>query len=159
MLNILTKGNGYVLPFITNPKLVRISLIHLGYKAHQDLALASYIQSFLSRTQKGRKYKISQVLQSPVSSPQASPKVEASERPRQAQHRSTCRKVQNGNFRVHQGLSDSRKMGVVDRPVCRHLHIPFYQSPRKYLTLSLGWIINQEKSELKPIQVFSFHGL
>ena len=78
--------------------------------------------------------------------------------PRQAQHLSTCRKVQNGNFRVHLGLSDSRGMGVVDRPVCRHLHIPFNQSPRKYLTLSLGWIINQ-KSELKPIQVFLFHGL
>ena len=26
------------------------------------------------------------------------------------------------------------------------------------LTLSLGWIINQEKSELKPTQVFSFMG-
>ena len=27
------------------------------------------------------------------------------------------------------------------------------------LTQSLGWIINQEKSELKPAQVFSFHRL
>ena len=27
-----------------------------------------------------------------------------------------------------------------------------------YLTQSLGWIINQEKSELKPTQVFSFVG-
>ena len=26
------------------------------------------------------------------------------------------------------------------------------------LTQSLGWIINQEKSELKPTQVFSFVG-
>ena len=109
--------------------------------------------------EKGGKCKISQVLQSPVSSPQASPKVETSDRPKQAQHLSTCRKVKNGNFRVHQGLSDSRGMGVIDRPVCRHPHIPFHQSPRKYLTLSLGWIINQEKSELKPIQVFPFHGL
>ena len=69
-----------------------------------------------------------------------------------------CRNVQNGNFIVHQGLSNSRGMGVVDRPVCRHLHIPFHRSPRKYLTLSLGWIINQELSELKPIQVFLFMG-
>ena len=29
----------------------------------------------------------------------------------------TCRKVQNGNTRVHQGLSDSRGMGVIDRPI------------------------------------------
>ena len=52
-----------------------------------------------------------------VSSPQASPKVEASDRPKQAQHLPTCRKVQNRNSRVHQGLSDSRGMGVVDRHV------------------------------------------
>ena len=91
---------------------------------------------------KGGKCKISLILLSPVSSPLASPKVEDSDRPKQAQHLSTCRKVQNGNSRVHQGLSDSRGMGVVDRSVSRHLHIPFHQIPRKYLTLSLGWIIN-----------------
>ena len=47
-------------------------------------------------------------------------KVETSNSRRQAQHLPTCRKVQNGNTRVHQGLSDSRGMGVVDRPI-RHL--------------------------------------
>ena len=36
-----------------------------------------------------------------VSSPQASPKVEASDRSKQAQCLPTCRKVQNGNTRVH----------------------------------------------------------
>ena len=55
---------------------------------------------------------------SPVLSPQASPKVEASDRPKQSQH--LVERVQNGNSRVHQGLSDSRGMGVVNRPV-RHL--------------------------------------
>ena len=35
---------------------------------------------------------------------------------------------------------------------------PFHQSQRKYLTLSLGWIINQEKAKLKPFQVFPFVG-
>ena len=67
------------------------------------------------------------VLQSPVSSPQASPKVEASDRPKQAQHPPTCRKVQNGNTRVHQGHSDSRGMGVIDRLIRRlpsHPHPP-----------------------------------
>ena len=153
--------------------------------------------------------------------------MEASNRPKQAQHLPTCRKVQNGNTRVHPGLSYSRGMGVVDRP-SRHLpshshppklkevpqvlpqvasvsvHFPSLQtshgpsglyndckrgeadvpvngnqtspvpgrladqgpvsgrSTRKQtvvdLTQSLGWIINQEKSELKPTQVFSFVG-
>ena len=49
------------------------------------------------RDQKVGKRKISRVLQSPVSSPQASPKVEASNRLKQAQHLSTRKKVQNGN--------------------------------------------------------------
>ena len=73
------------------------------------------VSSVKERNRNGGKCKISQVLQSPVPSPQASPKVEASDRPKQAQRLSTCRKVQNGNTRVHQGLSDSRGMGVVDR--------------------------------------------
>ena len=65
---------------------------------------------------KGGKCKISRVLQSPVSSTQASPKGEASDRPKQAQHFSTCRKVQDG---VHQNLPDSRGMGCVDRSIGR----------------------------------------
>ena len=75
---------------------------------------------------KGGKCKISQVLQSPVSNTQASPKVEASHRPKQAQHFSTHRKVQIGNSRVHQDLPDSRGMGIVDRPVG---HSPSHPHP------------------------------
>ena len=69
------------------------------------------------RNRKGGKCKISQVLQSPVSCTQASPEVEASNRPKQAQHFSTRRKVQNGNSRVHQDLPDSRGMGIVNRSI------------------------------------------
>ena len=75
------------------------------------------VSSVKEHNRKGGKCKISRVLQSPASSPQASPKVEASNGPKQAQHLLTCRKVQNGNTRVHQDLSDSRGMGVVDRPI------------------------------------------
>ena len=71
------------------------------------------------RHRKGGKCKISRVLQSPVPSTQASPKVEASHRLKQAQHFSTRRKVQNGNSRVHQDLPDSRGVGIVDRSVGR----------------------------------------
>ena len=185
------------------------------------------VSSVKERNRKGGKCKISWVLQLPVSSPQASRKVEACRRPKQAQHFSTHRKVQNGNSRVHQNLPDSRGMGIVDRPI-RHLpshpnpsklkeipkvlpqvtgvpvHLPFglATAPQVFtmivkevklmalsrglrlhqyldnwlirsqsqedsqvntqavvdLTQSLGWIINQEKSELKPTQVFSFMG-
>ena len=183
------------------------------------------VSSVKEHNRKGRKCKISlfEDLQSPVLCLQASPKVEACHRPKQAQHFSTHRKVQKGNSRVHPGewvssidLSDA------------YLHIPIHPNSRKYLrfchrsqvfqftslpfglatvpqvftmivkevklmalsrglrlhqylddwlirsqsqeeaqvntqavvylTQSLGWIINQEKSELKSIQVFSFVG-
>ena len=90
---------------------------------------------------KGGKCKISQVLQSPVSNPRASPKVETSDRPKQAQRLSTCRKVQNGNTRVHQGLSDSRGMGVVDRLIRRlpsHPHPPKLKEVPKVLPQVTG---------------------
>ena len=54
------------------------------------------VSSVEERNRNDGKCKISRVLQSPVSSSQASPKVEASDRPKQAQHLPTCRKVQNG---------------------------------------------------------------
>ena len=48
VLNIIT--NGYVLPFISKPNLVRAPLIQSGYKALQkELALTYCIQSFLSK--------------------------------------------------------------------------------------------------------------
>ena len=48
VLNIIT--NGYVLPFIPKPNLVRAPLIRSGYKALQkELALTSCIQSLLSK--------------------------------------------------------------------------------------------------------------
>ena len=86
------------------------------------------VSSVKERNRKGGKCKISRVLQSPVSSPQASPKVEASGRLKQAQCLPTCRKVQNGNTRVHQGLSDSRGMGIVDRLI---RHLPSHPHPPK----------------------------
>ena len=92
------------------------------------------------RDRKGGKYKISQVLQLPVSCTQASPEVEASNRPKQAQHFSTCRKVQNGNTRVHQGLSDSRGMGVVNRLSRRlpsHPHPPKLKEVPKVASVSV----------------------
>ena len=99
------------------------------------------VSSAKERNKKGGKCKISRVLHSPVSSPQASPKVEASNKPKQAQHLPACRKVQNGNTRVHQGLSVSREMGVVDRPIRRvpsHPHPPKLKEVPKVLPQVTG---------------------
>ena len=219
MLNIIT--NGYILPFLSKPNLVRFPLILSEYKAQQkDQAQATCIQSPVKEhNRKGGKCKISRVLQSPVPSTQASPKMEASHRPKQAQHFSTRRKVENGNSRVHQDLPDSRGVGIVDRSVGRlpaHPHPPkLKEIPKVLLQVSgvpvhlppirtdcegsetngplqrtqnlpipgrladqvpvsggspsehsgggrpnpvLGVDNNQEKSELKPTQVFSFVG-
>ena len=93
------------------------------------------------RNRKGGKCKISRVLQSPVPSTQASPKVEASHRPKQAQHFSTRRKVQNGNSRVHQDLPDSWGVGIVDRSVGRlpaHPHPPKLKEIPKVLLQGSG---------------------
>ena len=187
------------------------------------------VSAVKERNQKGVKCKISRVLQSPVSYTQASPEVEACHRTKQAQHFSTCRKVQNGNSRVHQDFPDSGGVGIVDRsigPLPSHPHsstlkkylrfchrsqlfqftsLPFRlatappgfhndckggeasslsrslrlhqylddwlirsQSQEEAqmntqavvdLTQSLGWIINQQKSELKPTQGFFVRGL
>ena len=77
------------------------------------------VSTVKERYRKGGKCKISRVLQSPVSNTQASPKVEASYRLKQAQHFSTCRKILDGNSRVRQDLPDSRGMGIVDRSIGR----------------------------------------
>ena len=128
LLNIIT--NGCVLPFLSKPNLVRFPLILSEYKAQQkDQALATCIQSLLSKNaiERVENVKSLGVLQSPVPSTQASSTMEASHRPKQAQHFSTCRKVQNGNSRVHQDLPDSRGVGIVDRSVGRlptHPHPP-----------------------------------
>ena len=111
-----------------------IKLKGLSKRTSSDLLYPN--SSVKERNRKGGKCKISRVLQSPVSCTQASPKVEASNRPKQAQHLPTCRKVQNGNTRVHPGLSDSRGMGVVNRPIRRlpsHPHPPKLKDVPKVL--------------------------
>ena len=129
VLNIIT--NGYVLPFRSKPYLIRFPLILSEYKAQQKRPSLGHlypVSLVKERHRKGGKRKISRVLQSPVPSTQASPKVEASHRLKQAQHFSTCRKVQNGNPGVHQDFPGPRGVGIVDRPVGR---IPSHPHPSK----------------------------
>ena len=123
------------------------------------------VSSVKERNRKGGKCK-----KSPVSSPQASPKVEAGHRLKQAQHFSTCRKVPNGNSRAIR-TSPITGIQALSRGLRLHQYLDDWlirsQSQEEAqvntqavvdLTQFLGWIINQEKSELKPTQVFSFVG-
>ena len=89
------------------------------------------VSSVKERNQKGGKCKISQVLQLPVSSTQASPKLEASHRLKQAQHFSTRRKVQNGNS-IRTSLIPGEWVSSIDLSDA-YLHIPIHPSSRKYL--------------------------
>ena len=205
MLNIIT--NGYVLPFISKPKLARAPLIQSGYKAHQkDLALASLypVSSIKERNRNSGKCKILRVLQSPVFSPQASPKVETSDRPGSWKGRGNqyiqlvkvlcCKLPTNGKqlpafpleavpgteLRPQRweasvtdlGLYNDCKGSEADGPDKGNQTSPIprrlaYQGPVSERSPSehsesgkpdTGWIINQEKSELKPTQVFLFIG-
>ena len=137
VLNFIT--NGYVLPFISKPNFSSPDSIRLqgpGPLKRPSSGLLYPVSSVKEHNRKGGKCKISRVLQSPVPCTQASPKVEASNRPKQTQHLPTCRKVQNGNTRVHQGRSDPRGMGVVDRPIrClpSHPHPPKLKEVPKVL--------------------------
>ena len=71
--------------------------------------------------------------------------MEASNRLKQTQHFSTCRKVQNGNSRVHQDLPGSRGMGIVDRPIgClpSHPHPPKLKEIPKVLPQATGVLVH-----------------
>ena len=142
VLNIIT--NGYVLPFRSKPNLIRFPLILSrvqGPTKRPSLGHLYPVSPVKVRHRKGRKCKISRVLQPPVLSTQASPKVEASHRLKQAQHFSTRGKVQNGNSRVHQDLPDSRGVGIVNRSVGRlptHPHPPKLKEIPKVLLQGSG---------------------
>ena len=86
-------------------------MIHSEYKALQnDLALVTCIQSLLPKNAIERVENVKSLLQSPISSVQTSPKLEASGRPKQAQPLLFVEW-----FKM--GFSDSRGMGFVNRSV------------------------------------------
>ena len=141
VLNIIT--NGYILPFLSKPNVVRFPLILSEYKTLQkDQALEDCIQSLLSKNAIERVENVKSLgfYSRLFLVPQASPKVEGSNRLKQAQHFSTCRKVRNGNSRVHQDLPGSRGMGI-DRPIgClpSHPHPPKLKEILKVLPQVTG---------------------
>ena len=66
--------------------------------------------------------------------------MESSYKLKQAQHFSTCRKVQDENSRVHQDLPDSRGMGIVDRSFGRLPSHP-HPSPLKEISKILSQVL------------------
>ena len=137
--NVIT--NGYVLPFILKPKL---DLIQSGYKVLQkDQALATCIQYLLSKNAIARVKNIKSLgfYSRLFLVNRASPKVEACNRLKQAQHFTSHRKVQNGNSRVHQDIPGSWGMGIVDRYIRRlpsHPHPPKLKEIPKVLPQVTG---------------------
>ena len=91
VLNIIT--NAYVLPFLSKPYLVRFPLILSEYKAHGHL----YPVSSKNTIERVENVKSLGFYSRLFLVPKPSPKVEAGHRPKQAQHFSTRRKVQNEN--------------------------------------------------------------
>ena len=90
------------------------------------------VSSVKERNRNG-KCKISRVLQSPVSSPQASPKVEAGHRPKQAQHFSTLEKFKMETPEsIRTSLIPGEWVSSIDLSDV-YLHIPIHPNSRKYL--------------------------
>ena len=119
VLNIIT--NSYVLPFISKPNLVRAPLIHSGYKALQkELALTACIQSLLSKNALERVENVKSLFLVPKPHRRWRPIIDLS--------RLNPLLLVDGNTRIHQAFSDSRRMGVVDRP---SRHLPSHPHPPK----------------------------
>ena len=125
VLNIIT--NGYVLPFLSKPNLVRFPLIVSEYKARpKDQALADCIQSLLSKNAIERVENVkslgfySRLFLVPKPHQRWRPVIDLS-------RLNTFLHV-NGNSRVHQDLPDSRGVGIVHRSVG---HLPPHPHPPK----------------------------
>ena len=155
MLNIIT--NGYILPFMCKPNLARFPLIQSGYKALQK-DQAYPVSSVKERNIKGRKCKISRFYSRLFLVPKRHqwwrPVIDLS-------RLNTFLLVEKFKMETPESIRTSLIPGEWVSSIDlsdAYLHIPFHPNSRKYLTQSLGWIINQEKSKLKPTQVFSFGG-
>ena len=217
MLNIIT--NGYVLPFLSKPSLVRFPLIQSEYKARQkDQALATCIQSLLSKNTIERVENVkslgfySRLFLVPKPHQRWRPVLDLS-------RLNTFLHVEKFEMETPESIRTSLIPGQWVSSIDlsdAYLHITIHPNSRKYLTLPFrlatapqvftvivkevklmalsrglrlhqylddwlirsqsqeeaqvntqavvdltqywGWIINQEKSELKPTQLFSFMG-
>ena len=133
MLNIIT--NGYVLPFLSKPNLVRFPLILSEHKSLQkDQALADCIQSLLSKNAIERVENVeslgfySRLFLVPKPHQRWRPVIDLS-------RLNTFLHVEKFKMEspVHQDLPGSGGMGIVDRPIGRLPSHPHPPNSRKYL--------------------------
>ena len=136
MLNIIT--NGCVLPFISKANLVRAPLIQSGYNAlHKELALTSCIQSLLSKNAIERVENVkslgfySRLFLVPKPHQRWRPVIDLS-------RLNTFLLVERFKMETPESIraSDSRGMGIVDRPIRRlpsHPHPPKLKEVPKVL--------------------------
>ena len=198
MLNIIT--NGYILPFLSKPNLVKFPLIISEYKALQkDQAVAVCIQSLLSKNAIERLNTFLHIEKFKMETPESIraslipgewvASIDLSDAYLHIPIHPNSRKYlrflpQVSGVPVHlpfvwtghspPGLYNDRKGSQANGPLQRTQTSPIpghwlirSQSQEEALvntqamvdlTQSLGWIINQEKLELNPTQVFSFVG-
>ena len=215
VLNIIT--DGYVLPFLSKPNLVRFPLILSEYKARQkDQALATCIQSLLSKNTIERVENVKSLgfysrlflVPKPLQRYVEKFKMETPEsirtslipgewilsidlsdaylhipiHPNSRKYLRFCYRSQVFQFtslpfglatapQVFTMIVKEVKLIALSRGLRLHQYLDDWlirsQSQEKVqvntqavvdLTQSLGWMINQEKSELKPTQMFSFVG-
>ena len=129
VLNIIT--NGYMLPFHLKPKLTRHPLIISEYKNQQKRPSSSLlypVSPAQTCNRKSTKHRVSWFLQSPVSSPKATSKVETSHRLKQAKSIPEDRKIQDGDPRINKNILKYRGMGHINRPARR---LPPYSNSSK----------------------------
>ena len=129
VLKIIT--NGYMLPFHLKPKLTRHPLIISEYKNQQKKLSSSLLYPFSPAQtcdRKSTKHRVSWFLQSPVSSPKATSKMETSHRLKQAKSIPEDRKMQDGDPRINKNILEYRGMGDINRPT-RRLP-PYSNSPK-----------------------------
>ena len=185
MLNIITSG--CVLPFISKANLARVPLIQSGYKAFQkEQTLATCIQSLLSKNAIERVENVKSLGASLIPGEWVS-SIDLSDaclhipiHPNSRKYLRFCHRSQVFQFtslpfglatapQVFTIIVKEVKLMALTRGLHQYLDDWLIRSQSQEeaqvntqalvdLTQSLGWIINQEKSELQPTQVFSFLG-
>ena len=142
----------HYLPFISKPNLARVPLIHSGYKALQkDQALATCIKSLLSKNAIERVENVKSLgfYSHLFLVPQASPKVEASNRRKQAQHLSACRRFKMETPEsIRASLIPGEWVSSIDLSDAYHPHSPKFKDVPRVLSQVSGVPIHL--SSLRP---------
>ena len=136
---------------LANKQMLKLYLIH-PYHSSSFKICQSSPDSLKNAIERVKSVKSLWFLQSPLPNPQASPRVEANDRHKQAHPLSTCRKVQ---METPESIRASLIPGEwVSCQTCQTRTFSFPSSKLKEVPDTVRWIINQEKSELNLLRCF-----